>query len=335
MTTYRAIQVTSPGKLALVDREVTAPKPDHVRIRVEACGICRTDALTVEGLHPAVSYPRVPGHEAVGTIDAVGEGVRAWRVGQRVGVGFLGGACGACRSCRRGDHVTCANQPAIGLTHDGGYAEIIEAQAHGLVAIPDEISSRDAAPLLCAGVTTFTALRNSRARAGDLVAILGLGGLGHLGVQFARAMGFRVAAIARGAGKAALARELGAHHYIDSTTEDAAAALQALGGARAIVATAANSAALPPLVLGLAPRGELIIAGGSGVPMSLDAGPLLFGVRSISGTLTGSPSDTDDTLAFSALQRIRATLEILPLERAADGYARMMRNEARFRIVLE
>ncbi len=332
---YLAAQVTSPGKLELVERELKEPGPEQVRIRVEACGICRTDALTVEGAFPGIAYPRVPGHEVIGRIDAVGSEVANWSVGQRVGVGFMGGPCNVCVSCRRGDFVNCQQQSMSGVSSDGGYAEVMLAQANGLVAIPDALSSIDAAPLLCAGLTTFAALRKSKARAGDRVAIFGIGGLGHLGVQFAKYMGFEVVAIARGSDKQALATQLGAHHYIDSTAVDPAKELQAMGGARLILGTAANSSALSPLIAGLAPHGELIVAGAGGPePIALNPMLMLFGERTVSGTMTGTISDTEDTVAFTVLQGIRARIETAPLNDAQRAYQRMMNNEPRFRLVL-
>jgi len=333
--TYKAVQVTQPGKLEVVERSIIKPDFGQVRIRVEACGVCHTDALTVEGGFPGLTFPRVPGHEVIGKIEAIGPGVQGWKEGQRVGVGFMGGHCGYCPSCRRGDFVNCQNQPVSGTSTDGGYAEMMIAQASGLAAIPDILLPTEAAPLLCAGLTTFNGLRNSNARPGELVAIQGVGGLGHLGIQFARRMGFQVAAIARGPEKESLAKELGAHHYIDSNAQDQVAALQALGGARLILATAANSKAMSPLLGGLAPRGQLIVAGAGGdEPMSVNPVPLLFGMRSIAGTMTGSSLDAEETLSFSSLQNIRPMIETVPLTKAAEAYGRMMRNEARFRIVL-
>lgn len=333
--TYQAVHVTKPGKLEVVERAMIEPAFGQVRIRVEACGVCHTDALTVEGGFPGLTYPRVPGHEVVGKIDAVGVGVLGWKEGKRVGVGYMGGHCGHCENCRRGDFVNCLNQPISGVHSDGGYAEMIIAQASGLAAIPDDLQPTEAAPLLCAGLTTFNGLRNSKARAGELVAIQGVGGLGHLGIQFARRMGFKVAAIARGSEKEGLARRLGAHHYIDSNTQDPIAALQALGGARLILATAANSKSMSPLLGGLAPRGQLIVAGAGGnEPIEVNPVPLLFGMRSIAGIMTGSSIDAEDTLSFSSLQQIRPMIETVPLAKAAEAYGRMMRNEARFRIVL-
>src|ERR1700676_2353483 len=238
-STYRAVHAVSPGKLELTEKPLSDPPPQHVRIRVEACGVCHSDSATVEGILP-IEWPRVPGHEAVGRIDAIGEGVQGWKMGQRVGVGFLGGSCGYCAYCRDGDLVNCTNQGYTGVQHDGGYAESLIAKSSGLVSVPDDLSSVDAAPLLCAGLTTFSALRNSPAKAGDLVAVIGIGGLGHLALQYARHMGFEVAAIGRGAGKADLAKKLGAHHYIDSTAGNPADALQALGGATVVLMTSSG-----------------------------------------------------------------------------------------------
>jgi alcohol dehydrogenase, propanol-preferring len=330
-----ATTLSQPGKLEVVERSIIEADFGQVRIRVEACGVCHSDALTVEGGFPGLTFPRVPGHEVIGKIEAVGPGVQGWKEGQRVGVGFMGGHCGHCQSCRRGDFVNCQNQPVSGASSDGGYAETMIAKASGLAAIPDDLLPTEAAPLLCAGLTTFNGLRNSNARPGELVAIQGVGGLGHLGIQFARRMGFQVAAIARGPEKESLAKELGAHHYIDSNAQDPVAALQALGGARLILATAANSKAMSPLLGGLAPRGQLIVAGAGGdEPISVNPVPLLFGMRSIAGTMTGSSIDAEDTLSFSSLQGIRAMVETVPLANAAEAYGRMMRNQARFRIVL-
>jgi propanol-preferring alcohol dehydrogenase len=333
-SSYRAVQVTRPGVLEIVERPLPAPGFKQARVRVEACGVCHTDSFTVEGLSPGLAFPRVPGHEVVGRIDALGDGVTNWKIGQRVGVAFLGGQCGVCEYCRRGDFVNCRNQSISGLTYDGGYAEVMIVNVDGLVAIPEELSSVDAAPLLCAGVTTFNALRNSPARPGDLVAVHGIGGLGHLGVQYARQMGFRVVAIARGAEKAPLAKQLGAHVYIDSQDQDPVIALQKLGGARVILATVSNSKAMSPLIDGLAPRGRLIVAGAGSDVIEVSPAQLVFGLRGIDGTLTGSAIDNEDTLAFSVLENIRAMIEVMPLAKAAEAYGRMMRNEARFRIVL-
>src|SRR6267378_514169 len=334
MSTYHAVQVTSPGKMELVKRPLVDPPAGRVRLRVEASGICHTDSVTVDGLMPGIAFPRVPGHEVVGRIDALGEGVSSWKIGQRVGVGFLGGHCGVCTPCRRGDFVNCTNQPISGVHHDGGYAESMMAIPSGLVSIPDHLGSADAAPLLCAGLTTYNALRHSLAESGDLVAVQGIGGLGHLGVQFAARMGFRVAAIARGPEKEPLAKKLGAHHYIDSKAGDPAAALQALGGAKVILATASDSKSMSELIGGLAPRGRMIVAGAGSNPIEVSPMHLLFGSRGIEGTLTGSAIDNEDSLAFSVLHRIKPMIETVPLEKATEGYRRMLSNKARFRMVI-
>jgi D-arabinose 1-dehydrogenase-like Zn-dependent alcohol dehydrogenase len=332
--TYRAVQVSEPRRLEVVERELTAPAPGKVRIRVEACGVCHSDALTVEGLSPDVRYPRVPGHEVVGKIDALGEGVSAWKLGQRVGVGFLAGHCGRCTPCRGGDFVNCQNQPVSGVADDGGYAEVMIADERALAAVPAELAPADAAPLLCAGLTTYNALKNSPARPGDLVAVQGVGGLGHLAVQFANRMGFRVAAVARGEKMQPLARQLGAHHYIDSQAGDPAAALQALGGASVILATAPSGKAMSALLGGLRARGRMIVVGVAPDPIQVATEQLVFGTRAIEGSLTGSPLDSEDTLAFSVLEGIRPKIETVPLEAAAEAYRKMMRSEARFRMVL-
>lgn len=332
-TTYRAVEATGPGKLRLTERALIDPHPGHVRLRVEACGVCHSDAATVEGVFP-IQWPRVPGHEAVGRIDALGSGVEGWEIGQRVGVGFLGGSCGRCKSCRAGDLVNCQNQAFTGIQHDGGWAEVMIAKATGLMSVPDGISSIDAAPLLCAGLTVFSALRNSPAKAGDLVAVLGIGGLGHLGVQYARHMGFEVAAVARGADKAALAKELGAHHYIDSTAADPAKALQALGGATVVLATASAGKAVADTVKGLRPGGVVIALGVTDDPIELSSVDLIFGSRQVQGALTGDPATGDATLKFSVLSGAAAMIETMPLEKAAEAYARMMAGKARFRMVL-
>jgi len=334
MSTYRAVQVTSPGKMDLVQRPLIDPAACRVRLRVEACGICHSDSVTMDGLIPGIAYPRVPGHEVVGRIDALGEGVSGWKIGQRVGVGFLGGHCGVCTPCRRGDFVNCTNQPISGVHHDGGYAGSMIAIPSGLASIPDDLGSADAAPLLCAGLTTYNALRHSWAEPGDLVAVQGIGGLGHLGVQFAARMGFRVAAVARGAEKEPLAKQLGAHHYIDSKAGDPAAALQALGGAKVILATASDSKSMSELIGGLGPRGRMIVAGIGSSPIEVSPVHLMFGSRGIEGTLTGSAIDNEDTLAFSVLHRIKPMIETVPLEEAAEGYRRMLSNQARFRMVI-
>ena len=333
VSTYRAVQAVSPGKLELTEKPLLDPPAGHVRIRVEACGVCHSDTITVGGLLP-IQWPRVPGHEAVGTIDAIGEGVEGWIAGQRVGVGFLGGSCGHCEYCRDGDLVNCINQAFTGVQHDGGYAEMMIAKASGLMAVPDELSSVDAAPLLCAGITTFSALRNSPARAGDLVAVFGVGGLGHLAVQYARHMGFEVVAIDQGADKAELSKKLGAHHYIDGSTADVAKALGALGGAAVVLATASGGKAVAAALGGLRRGGVVISLGATDEPIELSAFELLFKSLGVEGALTGTPAAGDATLKFSALSDVAAMVETMPLERAAEAYAKMMSGKARFRIVL-
>ena len=331
--TYRAVQVSKPGRLEVVERELTTPPPGKVRIRVEACGVCHSDSATVDGQFP-IDWPRVPGHEVVGRIDAIGSGVQGWALGQRVGVGFLGGSCGYCEFCRNGDLVNCRNQEFTGIHHDGGYAEVMIAKASGLVSIPDDLSSVDAAPLLCAGLTTFSALRNAPAKAGDLVAVLGIGGLGHLGVQYARHMGFEGAAIARGANKSELARKLGAHHYIDSAASDPAAALQSLGGAKVILITASGGKTVAETFKGLRPCGVSIVVGVGPEPSEVSNMDLIFGSRRLEGALTGDPATGDATLRFSALCGVSAMIETVPLDQAANAYAKMMAGKARFRMVL-
>jgi alcohol dehydrogenase, propanol-preferring len=332
--TYKAVEVAERSKLRIVERPIPQPGEGQVLIRVEACGICHTDSITVEGEFPGLSFPRVPGHEVAGRVEAIGPRVLQWRVGQRVGVGFFGGYDGHCEPCRRGDFINCQNLTICGITVDGGYAEMMIANANAVVSLPDALNAVDAAPLLCAGVTTYNALRNAPLRSGDLVAVQGIGGLGHLGVQFARRMGFRTVAIARGSEKGKLARELGAMSYIDAQAEDAAAALQRMGGAKVILATAASASSMGPLIGGLAPRGRLIVVGASTEAIQVNPAELIFGARSLEGSLTGTAIDIDDTLAFSALENVRPMIETVPLERAAEAYGRMMRNEARFRIVL-
>ena len=331
--TYKAVEVSKPNVFRVVERPISEPAAGQVRIRVEACGVCHSDAGTVEGLFP-IDWPRVPGHEAVGRIDALGSGVQGWTVGQRVGVGFLGGACGYCEFCRNGDLVNCRNQEYTGIHHDGGYAEVMLAKASGLMSIPDGISSADAAPLLCAGLTTFNALRNSPAKAGELVAVLGIGGLGHLGVQYARRMGFEVAAIGRGSESAELAKKLGAHHYIDSAANDPAAALQALGGAKVILITASGGTTVASTFKGLRPGGATVDVGVGPEPIEISGMDLIFGERKLAGSLTGNPATGDATLRFSALSGVSAMIETVPLDQAAAAYAKMMAGKARFRMVL-
>jgi len=332
--TYKAVEVTKPGTLRVVERQIQKPGAGQVRIRVEACGVCHTDAATIEGVYPGLTLPRVPGHEVVGRIEALGSGVSRWKIGQRVGVGFFGGEDGVCEPCRRGDAVNCQNLVVPGITVDGGYAESMIAEARAIASIPDELTSAEAAPLLCAGVTTYNALRNAGLRGGDLVAVQGIGGLGHLGVQFARQLGFHTVAIGRGRDKEKLAKDLGAHVYIDTAVDDTAAVLQRLGGARAILATAPSGDAMGPLVSGLAARGKLIVVGVPQDQIQLSAFPLVFGGRSIYGSLTGTAIDSEDTLAFSVLENIRPMIQTFPLDQAAQAYASMMQGKARFRMVL-
>jgi D-arabinose 1-dehydrogenase-like Zn-dependent alcohol dehydrogenase len=336
MSSMRSVRATrAKGPLELVEVPIPQPGPGSVRIKVEACGICHSDSVTKEGIWPGVQFPRAPGHEVAGVVDAIGAGVKGWIAGQRVGVGWHGGHCGYCDSCRRGDFVTCQIAPEIpGISYDGGYADYMIAPAGALASIPDRLSAVEAAPLMCAGVTTFNSLRHSGARPGDTVAVLGVGGLGHLGIQFASKMGFKTVAIARGADKASLARELGAQHYIDSQATDAAADLTRKGGARVILATVTSGAAMSAVLGGLAVDGKLVIVGAPAEPLAVSALPLIFGRRSIMGWPSGTSIDSQDTLAFSAQSGVRPMTEVFPLERAAEGYERMMSGKARFRVVL-
>jgi alcohol dehydrogenase, propanol-preferring len=333
-STYKAVEVSAPSVLRVVERPISEPGAGQVRLRVEACGVCHSDAATVTGTHKGMTLPRVPGHEVVGRIEALGNGVSRWKLGQRVGVGLIAGEDGVCEPCRRGDMVNCENPVMSGMTTDGGYAEVMIAEARGLASIPDELSSAEAAPLLCAGITTYNALRNAGLRGGDLVAVQGIGGLGHLGIQFARRMGFHTVAIGRGGDKEKLAKDLGAHVYIDTAVDDAVALLQRKGGARAVLATAPSGDSMGPLVSGLAVRGKLIVVGVPQDQIHLNASSLVFGGRSVHGSLTGTAIDQEDTLAFSVLENIRPMIETMPLEQAADAYARMMQGKARFRMVL-
>ncbi|XAS76200.1 alcohol dehydrogenase [Dermatophilaceae bacterium Sec6.4] len=331
----RVVQVSGPGQpLELTERELPEPARGQVLVRVEACGVCHSDAMTVEGGMPGIEYPRVPGHEIAGSIEAVGDGVDHWEIGQRVGVGWFGGNCGHCDSCRRGDFISCPNGQVPGIAYDGGYADHVVVPVSALASIPDELASQDAAPLLCAGITTFNALRESGARPGDLVAILGIGGLGHLGVQYARHMGFETVAIARGTDKKERATALGAHHYIDSTASDVAQELQALGGAHAILATVTAPDAMSAAVGGLAPRGRMLVIGASADPMQIPPFALIPGSTGVIGHASGTSKDSEDTMHFSVLQDIRPTIETYPLEQAPEAYARMMSGDARFRVVL-
>ena len=334
MTKMRAVQVTRVGSLELVERDVPEPAQGEVRVRIEACGVCHSDSFTVEGQWPGLSLPRIPGHEITGVIDAVGTDVIDWRTGQRVGVGWFGGNCGRCEPCRRGWLIDCRNLRVPGISYDGGYAEAMVAPVNALAAMPDELGAVEAAPLLCAGVTTFNALRHSGAMPGDVVAILGIGGLGHLGLQFANKLGFRTVAIARGADKAELARKLGAHHFIDNTTQDVAAELNRLGGARALLATVVSAEAMTSAINGLAVHGRLIVIGVDAKPIEVSPLQLIGGSRSLVGHAAGTSMDEQDVMAFSTLSGVRPMIETMPLVRAAEAYARMMRGDARFRMVL-
>jgi len=331
----RVVQVAKPNApLELIERPIPEPGPRQVRIKVEACGICHSDAFTVEGTFPGIKYPAVPGHEVAGIIDKIGTDVTTWKVGQRVGVGWFGGNCGVCPPCRRGDFIHCQFGKVPGIHMDGGYADYMIAPIEALAAIPDELSAADAGPLLCAGITTFNSLRHSGARAGDLVAILGIGGLGHLAVQFARRMGFHTIAIARGKDKEALALELGAHRYIDSQAEDAAEVLTELGGAKVILATVTTAKAMTPLIGGLGIDGKLLVVGASPEPIEVTPLQLIGARREVAGWPSGTATDSEDTMRFSALQGIRPMIETYPLTKAAEAYERMMSGKARFRVVI-
>jgi D-arabinose 1-dehydrogenase-like Zn-dependent alcohol dehydrogenase len=333
MTTMHVQQIPSAGAaFESVEREVPEPGRRDVRVRVTACGVCHSDVMAKEGMSAA--YPRVPGHEIAGVVDAVGADVDAWSVGDRVGIGWFGGACYTCDACRRGDFIDCANLRTPGLTDDGGYGDYAVFPADALAAIPDGLSDIHAAPLMCAGVTTFHALRSSRARAGDLVAVLGIGGLGHLGVQFAAKMGFEVVAIARGGEKETFARELGAHHYLDSTAVDVAEELQKLGGASVVIATVTAAPAMVAAIGGLKARGELVVLGAAMEAMEVQPVDLIMQSRVITGHPSGTSKDSEDTLRFAALTGITPLVETMGMTEAADGYDRMMSGDARFRVVL-
>jgi alcohol dehydrogenase/propanol-preferring alcohol dehydrogenase len=334
----RVAQVSIPnGPFELVHRERPEPVRETARIAVEACGVCHSDAFTKSGAFPGITLPRVPGHEVVGRIDAVGPDVEGWTIGQRVGVGvgWHGGYCGRCDPCRRGKFFACVTGPPVtGITHDGGYGEYMIAPVTSLARVPDGLSATDAAPLLCAGVTTFNALRNSGARPGDLVAVHGLGGLGHLGVQFAKKMGFHTVAVARGPDKAALAASMGADRYVDSTSEDPAKALSAMGGARVVLATVTDGEAMSAMIDGLGTEGELLVLGAPQMPLAVSAFALIGGRRSVRGWYSGVSIDSEDTLAFCVRTGVRSMNEVLPLSRVSEGYDRMMSGKARFRVVL-
>src|SRR5574341_715894 len=336
MSKMRVVQVmTAKGVFELKERDIPAPGPGKVRVKVQACGICHSDMYTKDGLWPGIQYPRIPGHEVAGVIDAVGPSVPGWQTGERVGVGWHGGHCGYCDSCRRGDLLTCAVAPQItGITCDGGYAEYMIAPAGVLALIPKGFSAEEAAPLMCAGVTTYNALRHSGALAGDTVAVLGIGGLGHLGVQYASKMGMKTIAIARGKDKEALAKQLGAHHYIDSQGSNPATELVKFGGANIILSTVTDAKAVNAVMGGLGLNGKLLVVGAPHEPLSVAPGLLIAGRRSITGWPSGSSIDSQDALAFSALTGVRSMNEVFPLERASEAYDRMMSGKARFRVVL-
>ena len=336
MAKMRVAQVEkAKSPFQVVDREVPEPGPREVRIRVQASGICHSDSLTKEGTWPGIRYPRVPGHEVAGRIDSVGKEVEGWSAGDRVGVGWHGGHCGRCDACRRGQFVLCQIAGQIpGITMDGGHADYMIAPAVALARIPEKLSATDAAPLMCAGVTTFNALRNAGARPGELVGVLGIGGLGHLGVQFAARAGFRTVAIARGKDKEPLARELGAHEYIDSEAQDPAKELSRMGGAKVILATATSGKAMTAALGGLGINGRLVVLGVAHEPLEVSSFSLIAGQRSVAGWASGSAIDSEDTMNFSALTGVRSMNELFPLERAAEGYDRMMSGKARFRVVL-
>ena len=335
MSRVTAVQVSKPGgNFEIVERPIPEPARGQVRIKVEACGICHSDALVKEGHWPGIQYPRVPGHEIAGRIDAVGADVTLWKRGQRVGVGWHGGHDFTCEACRRGDFLFCQFGKITAISFDGGYAEYMIANAEAVAAIPDDLPADQAAPLLCAGITVYNSLRNSGARGGDLVAVQGIGGLGHLGIQYARQMGFRTVAIGRGGDKGPLARKLGAHEYVDTSAGAPAEALQKLGGARVILATAPDSKAISALVDGLAANGKLVIVGASPEPLTITPLQLIGARRSIQGWPSGTAKDSEDTMQFSALTGVRPMIERYPLEKAADAYQQMISGKARFRVVL-
>ncbi|HUH72546.1 MAG TPA: alcohol dehydrogenase [Mycobacterium sp.] len=334
-TTMNVAQVPKPGAdFEIAERETPEPAAGEVRIKVQACGVCHSDVFTKDGSWPGIQYPRIPGHEVAGIIDEVGAGVATWAKGQRVGVGWHGGHDNTCPSCRRGDFRNCRNFKIPGISYDGGYQQYMLAPMEALVAIPDALSDVEAAPLLCAGITTYNALRHSGALPGDVVAVQGVGGLGHLGIQFANKFGYKVAAIGRGSENASLAKKLGASVYIDSHATNAADALQQLGGAQVILATAPNSKAMSELINGLAPTGKLFVIGASSDPIEVTPAQLISGSRAIQGWASGIAADSDDTLRFAELTGVRALIETYPLEKAGEAYARMLSGKAQFRVVL-
>src|SRR5580698_2473058 len=331
----KAAQISkAAGDFEIVEREIPKPGAGHVLIKVLACGVCHSDVLTKEGLWPGIQFPRVPGHEVAGVIEELGEGVSGWTKGQRAGVGWHGGHDGTCLQCRRGDFGNCRNLKITGISYDGGYQQYMVAPIEALVAIPDSLKDVEAAPLLCAGITTYNALRHSGALPGDLVAVLGIGGLGHLGIQFANKFGYKVAAIGRGSENAVLAKKLGANVYIDSQATNAAEELQKLGGAQVILATAPSSKAMSQLIDGLGPNGELMVIGATFDPIEVTPVQLISGSKTIQGWAAGTPADSEDTLRFAELSGVRAMIETYPLEKAAEAYARMMSGNAQFRVVL-
>jgi D-arabinose 1-dehydrogenase-like Zn-dependent alcohol dehydrogenase len=335
VASIRVAQIPKAGlDFQIIERPIPEAGARQVRIKVQACGVCHSDSLTIEGMWPGIQYPRVPGHEIVGIIDQLGTGVSGWREGQRVGVGWHGGHDGTCLQCRRGDFRNCRNRQIPGISYDGGYQQYMVAPVEALAAVPERLKDAEAAPLLCAGITTFDALRRSGALAGDLVAVQGIGGLGHLGIQFASKFGYKVAAIGRGSQNSALAMQLGASVYIDSTSVNAAEVLQEMGGAQVVLATAPNSKAMAELIDGLAPNGRLMVVGAAFDAIEVTPVQLITGVRSIQGYASGTPADSEDTLRFAELTGVRPMIETYPLERAAEAYARMMSGHAQFRVVV-
>jgi D-arabinose 1-dehydrogenase-like Zn-dependent alcohol dehydrogenase len=331
----KAAQIPKPGAdFEIVEREIPKPTAGQVLIKVQACGVCHSDVFTKEGQWPGIQYPRVPGHEVVGTIDELGAGVSEWKKGQRIGVGWHGGHDGTCSACRRGDFRNCRNLQVPGISYDGGYEQYMVAPVEALTQMPESLSAVEAAPLLCAGITTYNSLRHSGAMPGDLVAVLGIGGLGHLGIQFANKFGYKVAAVGRGSESAALAKKLGATVYIDNKVTNAAEALQKLGGAQVILATAPSSKAMTDVIDGLAPNGKLMVIGVSADPIEVTPVQLVTGSRDIQGWASGTPADAEDTLRFAELTGVRPMIETYPLEKAAEAYARMMSGKAQFRVVL-
>jgi D-arabinose 1-dehydrogenase-like Zn-dependent alcohol dehydrogenase len=335
MARMKAVQVSKAGDpFEVVEREIPQPGPGQVRVKIEACGVCHSDVVTKNGLFPGIQYPRVPGHEISGKIDAVGAGVTQWKAGQRVGVGWHGGHCFICEPCRRGDFILCRNGKITGISFDGGYAEYTVVPAEAIAAMPDGISADEAAPLLCAGITVFNSMRNSGTRSGDLVAVQGIGGLGHLGIQFARQMGFQTVAIGRGADTGSLARKLGAHHYIDSGAGDPAAELKKFGGAKLVLATAPDARAISSLIGGLTENGKLLVVGVPNDPISVNVMQIVGQKLAVQGWPSGSAIDSEDTLRFSVLSGVRPMIEKYPLEKASEAFDQMMSGKAKFRVVL-